>query len=893
MSWNCNGIKNKYGDLHYAINHYKPKIIFLNETKLGPTDKLKLKNYTTIRADRNHLGGGVACLIDKTIQHKRISNIRTGIEHITIEINNNLWISGGYAPENSIQAENDLGVFFPRNARALLVGDLNAKQTAWMNNRNNRAGNILLNFILNNPNITLHHPDAPTHYPSNGNTPSILDIALTKGMTDINIRTETTLSSDHLPIFIKWKDHPPNAQHQLTYDYKNVNWTTFRQRLNNITAVPAPISCTRELERQVEIVTSNITSIRNQMAPMKPMKPKIESLPADILNLIQQRNRLKRAWQRRPNNQDKELIKLYNNEIEKGIRLHRNKVWMEYISTLAPQDNSLWKLTRTLKRTGLTQTDLIIDDKHIYKEQDKANAFADHFANIFDETPDTSETQNSITKATDTFALHKYPIPPNIACKLLVSPQEIKTLIKNLPSRKAPGPDTINNLILKNLPRKTIIHLMHIFNAIITLQHFPKAWKHANIIVFPKPGKDQTLINSYRPISLLCSMGKLAEKLFLRRLSKTIDELHSLPPEQFGFRPEHNTTLAVAKVAQDASLAFNSKHSTAILLLDIEKAFDKVWHKGLIYKLYAEHNIPLYFTSLINSYLQDRTFAIKLHNATSATKAIRAGVPQGTVLSPTLFSLYIADIPKTEQTKILMYADDTAIYSSAFAMEDARVAINRHVNIIKPYLDTWKIKLNVPKSELLVVTRKRTNIDFNPPLQIDNIQIETKTQVKYLGIILDKTLRGLPQVNHTLTKAHVAETKLATLLRPSSCLSPYNKIQLYKTIIRPTLLYGAPAWSYISKTQKQRIQRYQNRFLKKALYLPMDSRTTDVHRLADISTIDDYFTEVSSKFFNKTLVGPTFTRDLTALRHDDRQHIVHKPIYHRLPIFYQPLIRPD
>lgn len=889
ISWNCNGIKSKQGDLYQTINHYSPKLVFLNETRLRPNDKLKLKNYATERMDRpDNRGGGVACLIHSSIRYKRITNLQTNIEYITLEIESKLWISGGYAPPEAIRTAADIEVFFPRLGRALLIGDLNAKHTSWLNDNNNRAGQLLFNHIISRPNLLIHHPDNHTHFPSNGRTPSTLDIALTKGLTHIDLKTKDILGSDHLPLFLYWNNHPREQELQTIFSYKNFNWQEFKHRISDLTIIPNHITNVSELERQVNILTKNIQTTRDQLAPKIKMRNRTDQIPDSLKSLIKSRNQIKKAWQRRPNYLDGQFIKTLNTEIERGLRNHRNKTWMKYVSSLGTQDNSLWKLARSIRRPGAQQTDLVVDGISYYRDQDKARVFAEHFEKIFEDTQTDNETHKDITDSANTFSTQKFPIPPTVLQKILATPKELANTIKNLKNGKAPGPDTIGNNLIKNLPRKAQIQLLQITNACITLQHFPQSWKHAHVIVLPKVGKDLSLPQSYRPISLLPALGKVVEKIILSRILKVINEQESLPPEQFGFRPGHNTTLAVAKVAQDASMAFNAQESTFLVLLDIEKAFDKVWHKGLIHKIQLTHNFPSHLTSLISSYLSNRSFAIKILNTLSQPKPIKAGVPQGSVLSPTLFNLYIADIPKTPKTRIMMYADDTALYTSAYFAEDARAALKSHLELLMPYLSKWKIKLNASKTELLTLTRKRTNNIMEPPLTIENTIITPQTTAKYLGIVLDKTLRGYPQVAYTLQKAHTAEKKLYPLMKPHSFLSPENRIQIYKSIIRPTLLYGAPAWNFICTTQKNKIQRFQNKALKTALSLPRETRTVEVHRLANINTILDYFEEVSTKFFRQTSHGPTLTSNLASLRHNPLNPAKHRPIHHRLPLYYEP-----
>lgn len=442
MSWNCNSILAKKQELYYIINTLKPTIIFLNETRLKPIHKFKFKNYNTERQDRlNNIGGGVACLIHRSLNYRRINDLQSNIEHITLELNNDLWITGGYAPPLAIRSTNDIEVFFPQNTRAILIGDLNAKHTTWINHRNNTAGIILFNHLLNNLNLLIHHPDQPTHFPYTRDArPSTIDIALTKGLNDVQMYTRTTLCSDHLPIFLEWENRAADQVQQRVFSYKNMNWAAFRQKLNDITTIPGPITNTNELEKQVEILTKNIQQTRDQFARKVEIKPKIDTFPPEILNKIKLRNRYKRAWQRRPTDADKQRIKILNNEIERDIRNHRNNSWMTYIASLERQDNSLWRLTRNLKRPNMQQTDLIVNGVSLYKDTDKIEAFADYFAEVFSESQTNTQQQQNIINATDAFSQHKYPIPPKLANKLTTTPNEIRDIIKKLPNNKAPGP---------------------------------------------------------------------------------------------------------------------------------------------------------------------------------------------------------------------------------------------------------------------------------------------------------------------------------------------------------------------------------------------------------------------------------------------------------------------
>jgi hypothetical protein len=183
--------------------------------------------------------------------------------------------------------------------------------------------------------------------------------------------------------------------------------------------------------------------------------------------------------------------------------------------------------------------------------------------------------------------------------------------------------------------------------------------ENSNSSPHPKQNKHPTNPSNYRPISLLSGLAKVAEKVINERLNKYDDKLNLTRQEQFGFRPGHDTTQQVTRIITDIITNYNKQKVTSMTLLDIQKAFDRVWIQGLIIKLY-KFKIAVYMIKLIQSYLTDRTFKVKIENTLSEAQPIKAGVTQGSVLGPRLFTWFINDLPTFEKTKIALYADDTA-----------------------------------------------------------------------------------------------------------------------------------------------------------------------------------------------------------------------------------------
>jgi hypothetical protein len=218
---------------------------------------------------------------------------------------------------------------------------------------------------------------------------------------------------------------------------------------------------------------------------------------------------------------------------------------------------------------------------------------------------------------------------------------------------------------------------VHVFNAILLTHHFPTVWRHAGVISILKPGKDPALPSSYRPISLLDTIGKLFEKILLTRILHEVAERGLLQNEQFGFRHRHSTSLQLARVVGCISRNFGEKRLTGAVFFDVAKAFDTVWIDGLLYKL-TLLNFPSYIVHTISSYLRGRTFEAPFLTATSTRREMQAGVAQGGLIPPAL-SLYVNDMPSPScHVDLALYADDTAI-----------IAKSRRPTLLVSYLESY------------------------------------------------------------------------------------------------------------------------------------------------------------------------------------------------------------
>lgn len=270
-------------------------------------------------------------------------------------------------------------------------------------------------------------------------------------------------------------------------------------------------------------------------------------------------------------------------------------------------------------------------------------------------------------------------------------------------------------------------------------------------------------------------------------------------------------SIVTRKITKD----LEEKNYCSAAFLDISQAFDKVWHKGLLFKI--RKKLPLNYFLIIKSYLQDRHFLVKHVDEQTSLHPINAGVPQGSVLGPILYLLYTADLPTKPNIITATFADDTAVLASHKEPHMASQQLQSHLNSIQDWLVKWRIKANETKSVHITFTNKRGTC---PPVTLNNLQIPQRDEAKYLGMYLD---RKLTWKKHLFTKRKQLGLKLHKLywlIGRKSLLSVHNKLLVYKAILKPIWSYGIQLWGSASNSNIEILERFQNKALRMIVNAP-------------------------------------------------------------------------
>lgn len=393
---------------------------------------------------------------------------------------------------------------------------------------------------------------------------------------------------------------------------------------------------------------------------------------------------------------------------------------------------------------------------------------------------------------------------------LYFSPALVRTHLKLLDAAKGPGPDGIPPSFFKNTA-ETICDPLHlIFNKCISTGQFPSVWKKANIVPVFKDGSRQDIEN-YRPISILNAVAKLFEKLVHLKLYPIIQ--HNLIPEQHGF-VKHKSTITNLMIY--TNFLFNnmdSRAQTDAIYTDFKKAFDRVDHELLLKKI-AFNGIRGCLLRWFCSYISNRSQTVVINGHNSDTFMATSGVPQGSILGPLMFIMYINDIGKCfKNSNFLLYADDLKIFKTIKSVNDC-IMLQDDLDRLSSYCDTNKLQLNISKCKFIIFSKNKTLIKFNYKLCLENLLKETF--ICDLGIILDNKLHLNLHIDKIVAKAF----KMYNFVIRSGTdfKRPHTYLYLFNTLIRPQVEYGCVIWDPYYEKYVTSIEKVQRKYLRTVRY---------------------------------------------------------------------------
>ena len=482
-----------------------------------------------------------------------------------------------------------------------------------------------------------------------------------------------------------------------------------------------------------------------------------------------------------------------------------------------------------------------------------------------------------------------YPLLSTLST-ILVEPSDIEPLLRSLPLGKAVGPDLINNRILKEVSSQLSAPLSELFNYSLSLGVFPGQWKLANIC--PVYKKDETnLVSNYRPISLLCSLSKVFEKAVYKHLYNHLLDNNILTDYQSGFRQGDSTINQLSTLYNSFCDAVDSGKEIRVVFCDISKAFDRVWHKGLVSKLHSV-GVRGILLQWFQSYLSDRQQRVTIQGSSSSLLYIKAGVPQGSILGPLLFLIFINDIVTDIDANIRLFADDTSLSLIVDSPMNTALVLNSDLDKISRWAQNWLVTFNPAKTVSMTISRKPVKVQ-HPPLLMQNHVISELSSHKHLGVFLSADCSWSSHIEYTKKKAWLRINILRSL---KFVLDRRTLKILYLTFIRPLLEYGDILFDNCSARDKHELDMIQN---EAARIVTGATRLVSLDKLYN----DLCWESLSTRRLNHKLVfiykirngmSPAYLSSILPLRHTDRYNFRNSldipPIHCRTSFYLNSLI---
>ena len=401
----------------------------------------------------------------------------------------------------------------------------------------------------------------------------------------------------------------------------------------------------------------------------------------------------------------------------------------------------------------------------------------------------------------------------SVLSKLDITVNGVTKLLQNLKPHKAPGPDNIKPLVMKETASTIAPALTAIFKKSLDTEDVPEDWRTANVTPIFKKGTRYTTSN-YRPVSLTCISSKLMEHIVLSCIMDHADKNNILYSLQHGFRSSRSCESQLLSFTDDVSKNLNNNSQTDILIMDFSKAFDKVDHSLLCYKL-KKYGIRGKINGWIRGFLFNRKQCVVVEGESSSYVPVESGVPQGSVLGPALFLLYINDIPDGLNSTCRLFADDTISYLTVKSNADAK-QLQDDLQVLAHWEQRWSMEFHPDKCKVLSISRSKSPIKFEYTLH--GHKLEHVTSAKYLGVTFNNKLTWDEHISTITSKAN---RTLGFLRRNLQVNNQQLKSQAYKKLVRPTVEYASTVWDPYTKKnidQLERVQRRAARYVHNSYY---------------------------------------------------------------------------
>ena len=778
------------------ILHYKYNIFGISETWLDNSVQTKFSidgYHDPIRKDFNRHQRGIMVYISKSTPAVRREDLEpANSESICVELqlrNKKVLVVNCYRVQDydvvDFCADTDSIIDSASEEfdEIVFLGDMNARnELFWNQDLTNTEGRALyssfnaLGFVQ-----MIHEPTRIV-----GNTRSCIDLIFANNpftFSEVGTHDKIAEICDHHPIYaiLNYSIQKPKSFKRWVWNFKNGDFDKFRQLLLNAPWHSCYVmnNVDDTVRNWMELFTVCAEAcIPHYEATIRPGDK--DFMNSNIRKNMTLRDRLRKQYKQSGNEEIGNMYRRQRNLVvtitRQAVNEQEKKV-DEAMSRADVTSKEWWKVCKNkLGHTSNTlEGPLMINGILISGDREKADIFNDFFVS-------QSELDTSSARLPSNYASTNHKLPP-----LIINPIDVYRLLINLDTEKATGHDGIGNRLLKEASVPIAEPLAELFNFCLSLGHFPAEWKIAQVLPMFKKD-DRLLPNNYRPISLLPCISKIFEKLLFDHIFAFLKRYGLLNKRQSGFTPGDSTINQLIAICNKLHSHIDNGDEVIGIFLDLSKAFDKVWHDGLLFKI-RNIGISGSIYKILTSYLADRKQFVGINGSKSDIKSLKAGVPQGSVLGPLLFLIYINDISNDLSNGVFLFADDSSLFCPIINGSAAAAVhkINSDLDKINHWARQWLVTINAKKTFAMLFSRK-TNPTQIPPLILNGTILEFVDKHKHLGIMLSTNLTWTDHIDTLINKCN----KLLALLKRYKYKWSRSALETcYKSFIRPIIEYGS------------------------------------------------------------------------------------------------------
>ena len=583
----------------------------------------------------------------------------------------------------------------------------------------------------------------------------------------------------------------------LSLDETNVCYDKFSEKLSTYFESAFPIS-TR---------TSEASSTK------KPW------ITRELIKQIRRKNKLYMAFHKRPSLFNEIRYKSFKRNLRYALRRAEAEYYESAIQANRNNIKKTWEILNNLMGRNTERRaiyEICVRDSKLTQTSEICEAFNEYFTNVGENIAAEIPQSDSDIQS---FLSNNYPqsmfFTPVTEGEVIICLSKLKN--------SSPGPDTLHPQLIKDNYHSLVKPIRHFINLSLHQGIVPDQLKKANVSPIHKGG-DTESVNNYRPISVLNSLSKILERMVYNRLIEYLNSHSILSNSQFGFRKKHSCEMALTLATEFIRESLDSGSHVISVFLDLRKAFDVVSHSVLLRKLehYGVRGTPLEW---FRSYLAGRKQSVKINGELSGPKLVTCGVPQGSVLGPLLFLVFINDIQlafTSQSSRLLLFADDTSFLISDPNLDSLVDGVNSQLSHLSNWFSTNRLSVNCNKTNFMLFSLSRQVRASTFQILLNDQRIERVTSTKFLGILIDDSLSWQPHVAYISKKL---SKSIGIIRRVAPLLPKATRVQLYKSLILPYFDYSHIVWGNVGRTALDRLIKLQKRAVRVVCMAPFLAHT--------------------------------------------------------------------